>query len=372
MSLPRSRAAGLSVALFGLWAWPCACSSSSAPGPPPSLVPDGGLTDASVPDAPGTVVPEGGSPGLDAPTGSDATGDAAGDAGADATASADGDAGGDGAGFTGPPPPAAACGRTSTWATGVVLSVSSPSDDDVLDSITPDELSIAWTVGQGGARTIDYADRASTSDAFGAPQSLTAGQFIGDRAALSPDGLRLVVVNADGQGFSELTRSSRAGGTFGAAATGSYSNLDAEVLSAGQSFGDPLLSADDTVFYYSVYGGAGQTQTIYRSARLLAGEAWEVGAALQPSASLAAQGTLRRRPTGISSDKQTLFFWDEVGAEAGSGTERAGWIDETTGVFNTFVDLGMRSMAAPNAGCSRLYYSAQGASSIDLFTATSQ
>jgi hypothetical protein len=368
MNRPRRRAAGLSVALLGL----CACSSSSTPGPAPSLdVPDAGRIDSSVPDGAVTPVPESGSPGPDAQAAGDATSDAARDA--IASAGSDAEAGEDAPAFTGPPPAAAACGRTSTWAAGVLLSVSSASDDDVLDSVTPDELSIAWTVGQGNARTLNYADRASTADAFGAPQSLAAGLYVADRASLSPDGLRLVVVNADAQGFSELTRTSRAGGTFGAATAGSYTNLDAAgVLAAGQSYGDPVLGADDAVFYYSVYGGAGQTQTIYRSARLLAGEAWEVGAALQPSASLAAQGTLRRRPTGISADKQTLFFWDEVGADAGGGTERAGWIDETTGVFDAFVDLGARSMAAPNAACSRLYYSAQGASSIDLFTATSQ
>jgi hypothetical protein len=34
-----------------------------------------------------------------------------------------------------------------------------------------------------------------------------------------------------------------------------------------------------------------------------------------------------------------------------------------------FVDLGTRTMAAPNAACTTLYYSAAGASTVDLFSA---
>ena len=85
------------------------------------------------------------------------------------------------------------------------------------------------------------------------------------------------------------------------------------------------------------------------------------GSPLATSTGLAAQGTLRRRPTGISSDEQTLFVWDEV-----VGMERAAWIDQSTGAFDVFVDLGTRSMAAPESTCSRLYYSAPGTESIRI------
>jgi hypothetical protein len=283
-------------------------------------------------------------------------------------ASSDGssvDAGSDA--VVGPPPPASVCNMAAVWSTGTELSISTTSANE-LDSVTPDELSIAWTVGQGSSAVIEYADRATPTDSFGAPQMLASGQFTADRVALSGDGLRLVVVDAGGQGFSEMTRTSRDGGagsTFGAATTGSYTNLDAVTLSPGQAYGDPVLSADDDVFFYSVYGATGQTVTIYRSARLLPGDAWPQGVALASSSGLDAQGSLRRRPTGLSSDEQTLFFWDEV-----TGTERAAWIDDKTGAFDQFVDLGNRSMAAPNAACTVLYYSALGGSNIDLYTST--
>jgi hypothetical protein len=247
----------------------------------------------------------------------------------------------------------------------VLLSVSTAGDDD-LDAVTPDELSIAWTAGTGSAATLMYADRAANTDAFGTPQTVAAGSFSTARAAFSHDGLRLVVVNADGQGFSELTRASRTppGNGFGAPATGAYTNLDAPgVLSAGESYGDPVLSADDDAFYYSVYGG-GLTATIFRTARLLPGDMWPTGAPVAASSGLAAQGSQRRQPTGISSDEQTLFFWDQV-----LGTERAAFIDESTGAFDVFVDLGAHAMAAPNTSCTSLYYSAEGASSVDLFVA---
>jgi hypothetical protein len=361
-----STAVGLMGAIGG---W-LACSSPSRPsasGSTPGSPYDGGTFDGGASDTGTDSSSETGAHdsgglegGLDAQT--DGAGDAiapvdGGDSGSVAEA-------GDGGGI--PPPPLAVCNVNAVWGAGALLSVSTTSDDE-LDAITPDELSIAWTAGTGSAATIMYADRAATSDNFGTPQTVAAGSFSTARAALSHDGLQLVVVNGDGQGFSELTRVSRTspGNTFGAPAPGSYTNYDmAGSLPAGESYGDPVLSADDNAFYYSVYGG-GLTATIFRAARLLPGDTWPLGAALPASSGLAAQGSLRRQPTAISSDEQTLFFWDQV-----MGTQREAFIDESTGAFDIFVDLGARAMAAPNTSCTNLYYSAEGTSSVDLFQAT--
>jgi hypothetical protein len=346
------------------------CSSSPETPPSPGSTPghDAGSADAragadaaaesGTRDAAGDGT-EGGDGGREGASPEAAAGMDAGEAG-DGGDAPDADEGG---GF--PPPAAALCSPSASWQTGVLLPVSTP-DDDELDSVTPDELSIAWIVGTGSAAMIEYADRATAGDAFGAPQVLPAGLFVTDRVSLSQDGLRLAFVDPDRQGFSELTRASRAapGNTFGGPAVGEFSNLDGPgALGAGQFYGDPVLSADDTAFYYSVYGG-GQTATLFRTARLVPGDTWPVGVALPASSGLAAQGSLRRRPTGISADDQTLFFWDEV-----LGTERAAWMDESTGAFDAFVDLGTRTMAAPDATCARLYYSAAGTGSVDLFVA---
>jgi hypothetical protein len=273
--------------------------------------------------------------------------------------------GGDSGVYTGPPPPPTVCDPAATFGTGSLLNIST-SDDDVLDAITPDELTIVWTQGTGGSATVDYADRTSTSSSFNSPQKLGAGLYTADRVALSPDGLTLVVVNADPTtGFSELTRTARtgSGSTFGAPTLGSFSNIDSDAP-AGASLGDPVIDSNDTAFYYSVYGTT-STKTIYRSLRLLPTDPWGNGGALNVAAGLQTSGSSRRRPSGISSDDRTLFFFDQV-----SSSERAAWLNETTGQFDSFVDLGSRLWAAPATSCSTLYYSATGTSSVDLFVAT--
>jgi hypothetical protein len=247
--------------------------------------------------------------------------------------------------------PSSVCSPTSMWGSGTSLGL--PMDAGAaLGAVTPDELTVAWTYATAAGVAVAWADRASSADPFGAAQVLAGGSFPDDRVALSPDGLRLVAVNADRQGFSELTRSARTGpgSVFGEPSTGSYINFASAGLAAGQSLGDPVLSASDTAFYYSVYDGV-QSATIYRTLRLLPGDPWPVGAVLSDAPQLAANGSARRRPTAISSDEQTLFFWDEVGA-----TERAAWVDPLTGAFDIFMDLGTRSGAGPNATCTRLYY----------------
>jgi hypothetical protein len=78
-----------------------------------------------------------------------------------------------------------------------------------------------------------------------------------------------------------------------------------------------VLSASDTAFYYSVYDDV-QSATIYRTLRLLPGDPWPVG---RCSRTRRSSRRADRRPTAISSDEQTLFFWDEVVA-----MERAAWV----------------------------------------------
>lgn len=370
--------AGRSLAVLALVLGSAACSSSNDLPPGTGRALDAGGGDD------GTGVTTGGSsgggshpgsPGDDATSAGDATSgsddgsntDAGGDVG-----DAPGDDGGADAGpVTGPPPPPPTCKATLSWGAGTLVSASTAAND-VLDSVTPDELSIAWTADDAPSKVVHYADRTSTSAAYTA-RTLPAGAFTGDRVALSADGLRLVVVNADGQGFSEIVRADRSSAFDPAsAATGSYGNF-AGVLGSGQAYGDPVLAEDDAVFLYSIYetspgaaadGGAGPP-TLYRSARLLTTDDWQAGSPVQGT-ELAPQGALRRRPTGLSSDQQTLFFWDEV-----SGTERATWINVSSGVFDSYVDLGARSMAVPVSSCGAIYYSAAGTSSTDLFRATS-
>ena len=66
---------------------------------------------------------------------------------------------------------------------------------------------------------------------------------------------------------------------------------------------------------------------------------------------LQVSGTYLRRPTGISSDRLTLFFYDEV-----ASIERAIWRTTATGTFTQAEDVGPLLYAQPNAACTRLYY----------------
>jgi hypothetical protein len=363
--MKSSRAASTALIALLLATAGYACSSSDRP---PETEVGNLVPDASEPDEGIVRGPSEGGPREAAADAAavDAASDAeAGDAGADGDTGVDAGADVGAGGF--PQPPAALCHTDAVWEAGTPLTISTGSSD-VLDAVTPDQLTIAWTTGTDGGATVQYADRATSAVAFGAPVTLAAGSFATDRAALSADGLRLVVVSADGQSFLEAIRASRTapGNTFGVPAVGTYANLDvAGPPLAGQSYGDPVLSADDHFFYYSVFG-AGITATVYSSARVFGGDPWPPGSPVASTPALEAQGAQRRRPTGVSSDGQTLFFWDEVTA-----IERAVWINESTGSFDLFVDLGAKSMAAPDTACDRLYYSAQGASSEDLFVAAS-
>jgi len=325
------------------------CSSSSPPVSSQSIDEDAGGGDAG-----NVTLNDGSTPG-------DAASEGDGSTTHDAGTSGDSGVLDDG-GVVGPPPPASACDESATWGTGSLLSAST-TQDDLLDSVTPDELNIAWTSGATGSKVVQYASRSTATDPFGAAQSLAANTYTADRVSLSPDGLRLVVVNADAHGFSNLSRASTAD-AFAAGDSGDLSNINAAVPT-GASVGDPVVDASDTSFYYSLYDNGASTTTIYRSLRLTPNDPWGIGFALAVSSDLESQGSLRRRPTGISSDGRTLFFYDEV-----TSTERAGWINETSGSFDSFVSLGARTWAAPSGSCGKIYYSAAGTTTIDLFTAT--
>ncbi|HEX7667054.1 MAG TPA: hypothetical protein VF407_21135 [Polyangiaceae bacterium] len=246
----------------------------------------------------------------------------------------------------------------------------STNGDDRLDSVTPDELSIAWTVGTGGTAVLYYADRALASDAWGTPQSFAAGTYTADRVALSPNGLRLVVVKADRSGFEELTRTNRTGTgstfTLPTDPEGPFTNNVNFLVPSGSSVGDPVIDSSDTDFFYSQYDGTGG-KTIFKANRLGLSydESWGIGFAIDGDSSLEAVGSARRQPTGVSADARTLFLYDQT-----TSTERVTTLSTSSGAWGATVDYGQHLYAAPTESCGSLYYSAAGASTLDLFTAT--
>jgi hypothetical protein len=263
-----------------------------------------------------------------------------------------------------PPPDAAAalCGISASWGAGVVVAVSTAADD-TFGAITPDGLTIAWMAPESSQPTLHYADRNATTDPFGTTHLIAPGYYAPGRAALSPDGLRLIVVQSGGKAFGEYTRVDRTD-TFSTVASGAaFDALNALGLSftANESFGDPIVSNDDRTFYYSRYGG-GEVETMFASVR--PDEiGWPVGTSLQ-GAMLDAKCGKRRRPTGISSDGLTLFYWDDL-----SGSERAAYRPSVGAAFTGAIDLGQLAEAQPTAACDALFYSGKGSSGVDIFRA---
>jgi len=293
-------------------------------------------TDTNVhPDAPST---DGGAPDRDAP---------------------DGDAGQE-------PPDSGtvtSCAADVTWAAGQRLAVST-AEDDVFGSISASELTIAWRSEPSGQ--YHYADRATRVADFGTTKTLPAGygSFAHDRAGLSPDGLRLVLVTQNRKGFVELRRAAL-GDSFAAPETGPFAELSQYGANApaGELFSDPVLASDDRGFVYSLYG-AGRVQTVFFTSRLFASDSWHVGRTLLDDPRLSASVSGRIKPTALTEYNSELFYWDEADA-----VQRFGSIDWTARELSHVTDLGQKQFATPSDGCRALYYSAPGSAGTDLFWA---
>ncbi len=260
------------------------------------------------------------------------------------------------------------CSASATWGTDQPVSIST-AQADLLGAITGDELTIAWMTTQGA---VLYADRQSTSSAFGAPQTL-AGAIALDQVALSSDGLAMIVVLQDRSALAQTTRASRAAAFSTTLDTTPFAQLDPPPTEgdggASQgSFADPVLSNDGTLLYYSQTGV--NVYTMHESYRAGASGPWPQGRILIEPPLVATSLTARRRPSGLSIDGRTLFFWDES-----TSIERVafrGSVQSPNATYTTFADLGAYENAEPTASCTRIYFSASGSGGLDLFYADKQ
>lgn len=238
------------------------------------------------------------------------------------------------------------CGASARWGTPVQVLTTPAADATIFSGITPDALSIAWTSTTGGTVTAWIADRASTTVAFGAPQALSSsfGALAFDRVSLSGDGLRVVGVRADTAGFVAATRAARPG-TFDTDDSAEFAVFDSPDA-AGSTYASPLLSPDNQLFVYLLTSSSSDDD-LYLSSRA----GWvKQQAETQPQ--LARVNGQQRRPTGMTLDELTLFYWDEV-----SGSEKVAY----GAPFSLFGDLGNWQNAAPTGDCSGIYYSAPAA-----------
>ena len=266
------------------------------------------------------------------------------------------------------------CNITMQWQAGTKLSLST-GQPDLFGAITSDELTIAWMTAAG---SVLYADRAKATDAFGAPQTLTAGIAL-DRVALSPDGLTMIVVPTNRNTLAQTTRGSRGSAFSSTLDLKPFASLDplSQEGDAGTTpshglFADPMLSEDGQFLYYSQTGVF--TLTMCESYRKTGDTSpWGQGRNLQESQFTAPDTSgVRMIPTGMSSDDLTLFFWDGV-----AKTEKVAFRDNalTNNTYKQFLTLGPTFRnAAPVGSCGRIYFcdgppSGDGGTDLDLFYA---
>jgi hypothetical protein len=312
------------VSLLALVALAGACSEES--GPPP-------------------INPSSGPGGNGAGGNAGGGGDSAGGGGGHATGGHGGAGGGQAGAGGGPDLPM--CAYFDWEATGKDPLIATAADDQ-LGSLSVDVLTIAWMTPNGD---VHVAERGSPGSAFGAGATLpAAGGWYGvGRVALSPDGLRIVVISSDGERFGELTRASTADLFAGTPDEGPFAAINASV-GGGESLADPIISSDDGRLYYSRHGG-GVTSTIHWATHAQPDDPWALGGALSEAELQMTNGD-RRIPTGIAPDGRSLFYWDES-----TSLLRMAIRASVAAPFTMFGDVGATfEHAVPSADCATLYY----------------
>ena len=356
---------GCSVLLLGVLAAVSACSDKKHPGSAPG--PDAGGSVAGKPplvsggEAQQGGVDSGGSESASAgqSPGSGEGGDSGvGEAGATSTAM--GGAAPDPIPPVGDPP---VCVHERTFAQGGLLALSA-AGDDLLQAVTPTESTIAWKNGDH----FYIADWDEDAEAFGAPLEVAGGAQY-SAVSLSPDGLVLIGVTHE---LSVLEQTRAAGAAFADAdpGAGDFEEFNATLATipvANQVLADAVVSADEASFFFSHFSStySGSYASVYESHR--SGGVWSFSSS-DLGKSLYGSEQKRRVPTGVSSDSLTLFYFDQV-----SGDFRAAWRVNTQVPFNYSEVLALGTgtkSAAPNAACTRIYFSAQGANGLDLFVSS--
>jgi hypothetical protein len=283
----------------------------------------------------------------------------------DATA-ADGAEGGDAT--------AAVCREGATWtttpATPWVTSIAR------FGGVSSDELTIAWTEsGDGGSAasdagagpTIEIATRTDPNGTFGAPTAVALGStaIADDRVGLAPSGNLVVAVAAD---RTTLVAFAGTAPTWSQVSPAQFAALAAAALDTGGSFYEPVLGGDGNLYYVL---GSSAGLSLYQSSWDGQRQRWVAGVVLGTSVAgellTSADPAHLLRPTGVSIDGRTLFYFDGA-----LGRERAAWRSDAGGgsallasPFSRIDDLPMLPEAAPNASCDRLYF----VSSASVFTA---
>jgi hypothetical protein len=269
----------------------------------------------------------------------------------DGGTSPDGMAPGDGASVDGggdePRPDQPLCpGLTAS--TGAAVSSLGGADLARFDGITPTLRTAAWTNQQG---QVIVADRPNPNTDFRVPAPVTsadAGIAPGAaRAALSPDGNEVVV--AAGNAFASYTRAAVGEPWSGPAAT-SLAAINTWLQQQGGTPSEPVIGGSGKVFFFLRTPVSGAPQ-LCEATRAESSGPWGTPVAHTEGELASADGSHRRRPTGVAWDDLSLFFWDES-----ANVERMAHRTGRAGNFTTFANLGPYAEAVPNLGCNLVYY----------------
>ena len=320
--------------LMGVWAVACGPSAPSRPAQANgSGSTSGAASGSAVSGATGSAATGSGTAGAAGAAGDasvDATGgtDGGTDAGPDAFEAGANDAGADdasqeAANDDGPTPPPPLCAPGAAWSDGTPLAISTGADQ--FGAVTPDERTLVWTTtAPGGVATIEYADRSDPAVPFANPVPLVLSgiDVVAGPIAITPDGLRLALEAADTTFFT-LTRPDRTSPFGSTVDTTEFAALNGEISAseAVVELGDPVYGADGLTFVYSRFpvGGAQSIATIFEATRDGA-DPWSDGIPLNGDPIQETGDEVRRRPSGISADTLTLFYWDDA-----AGGEMMAW-----------------------------------------------
>jgi hypothetical protein len=315
------------------------CSETAGPGPVEVRYDVGALPDASRDTAPGD---------------SSSIGDTSGDGPIADSSASDGTttidaAPTDGTGIDAGPPP-----TCPTTFPGTTSSFTYPraARGELLAAITWDELTMVWTTGDDPSAQIHYSDRTAVDGAFTADHVLapSLGPFPADKVALSADGLTMSFVSADHRTLRQVKRAAR-GAEFDAASATAvpFARLTGKDGEGGavREVADLVLSRDGKWLFFTSLNA---TRYSVMLSVLLSDGTWDAPTPIT-SARFEMSGGKRRRPTGLSGDARTLFYFDETSQTLEVAFRPADSVTFTS--FAPFSPNGRRAM--PVGACNRVY-----------------
>jgi hypothetical protein len=244
---------------------------------------------------------------------------------------------------------------TAAWSGGAKVREMSASDLQSLAGITPLGRTVAWVDTNGKLLT---ADRNASDVEFDEAVIVGAGSPDG-RAALHPAGALLLATSASRAGLVVYERQYRKDPWVGPSTTG-LDALDTQLSSLGATISEMTIGGSPgSLFLLLEIGGA---WALYESPFDAQTKTWGHAVVHDESVVASAPGKIRR-PTGLSWDALTLFFFD-----ASAGVTRAAWRASAAGRFDTVVDVGAISGAIPAQSCTLLYYVDHDKDGVALFS----